>query len=230
MLAFSPVLSGKLRICALVLALILPALPSTAAEEAKEQAKTAKPTAGQILFDQAPKYLQEQIKNVVLNCSEGTLTPDKVHIYEYAAPGQLTHYAYEYTAWKQHPVSQYCQNSPPLCNRTGCLLTAYTQVKPGVFKQSLRTYVIKVTPKEIGDRQPDGSIVPIAGFEMTQGKQACRLLGGAETCTLNFTWKDNKFTYFGLGAKDNDPAIEPTHEKAEPADKAAPAEKSEQDE
>ncbi len=210
--------TAAIRVCCLAFAfLALSTMPCTAQQSASVSSQ-AKPEARRIDWDDAPVYIREQIRNVVMNCTEGTLTPNHANIYEYAAPNQLSHYAYDFTAWVQQPVNGNCQNSPPLCGEKGCLLTAYTQIKPNLFKQSLRTYVLSVAPKEIGERTPEGNVVAIAGFEMSQSKFNCRVLnGGTAPCALNFTWKNNKFTYFGFGAKDDQPAIEPPHEKEEPA-------------
>jgi len=216
--------SVKLRACFLALALsMLHGLPCVANEDVpapKSDAKIeAKVEARQIAWNDAPAYIQEQIKNVVLNCTEGTLTPDKARIFEYTAPKQLSHYVYDYTAWANHPLPINCQNSPMLCGEAGCLMSVYTQIKSNVFKQSLRTYILSVSAKEIAQHQPAGSANTTAAFEMVQNKFSCRLVnGGSSNCTLYFTWKDNKFTYFGFGAKDDQPALEPPREKlqAEP--------------
>ncbi len=215
MFTFSCLPSVIQRACllAFVIGLCIPHNPLMAAEGEKP----AKAEAAHITWDHAPKYIQEQIRNVVLNCTEGTLTPDKARIFEYKLPGQLTHYVYDYTAWEKHPLMSNCQNSPILCNESGCLMTVYTQIKPNVFKQSLRTYVLKLAAKNIPERAPDGSSIMTPGFEMTQHKYSCRLVNGGDApCTLNFTWKNNKFTYFGFGAKDDQPPIEPPHEKQDP--------------
>ena len=214
--------SVNLRACLLILTLSLVHVPCMAIEAAPVTKIEAKAEVNQIAFNDAPKYIQEQIRNVVLNCTEGTLTPDKARIFEYAVADKLTHYVYDYTAWAQHPLPPNCQNSPILCSQSGCLMSVYTQVKPNVFKQSLRTYVLGVGAKEVPQRQADGSVVVTPGFEMVQNKFSCRLInGGTENCTLNFTWKDNKFTYFGFGAKDDQPAIEPPHEREAPAEEPA---------
>ncbi|MBY0429257.1 MAG: hypothetical protein K2Q32_08570 [Alphaproteobacteria bacterium] len=186
---------------------------------ANAEEQNLKVLSHQIPWSDAPHYIQEQIKNVVLNCTEGTLTPDKTHIYEFSAPNQLSHYVYDFTSWDKHPLIPNCQNSTPLCGETGCLMFAYTQVKPDLFKQSLRTYVLRITAKDISDYDAQGNIVAIPGFEMLQHQYACRLFNnGLKSCALNFTWKNNKFAYFGLGSKDSEPALEPPHEKAPPSE------------
>ena len=206
----------KKSIHACLFAAVLIALHALPCFAATDDAST-KPQAHQISWNDTPAYLQEQIKNTVLNCTEGTLTPDKARIFEYATPEQPKHYVYDYSAWKNHPLIPNCQNSLPLCGEAGCLMFAYTQIKPDVFKQSLRTYILHLAAKKISENDAQGNIVEISGFEMEQSKHACRLLdNGNEPCILSFTWKDNKFTYFGLGSKDNEPPIEPPHQKALP--------------
>lgn len=172
------------------------------------------PQGHQIAWKDAPAYLQEQIKNVVLKCTTGTLTPDKARIFEYTAPDHLSHYVYDYTAWEKHPLIPNCQNSLPICGENGCLMFAYTQIQPDVFKQSLRTYILRLTTKNIMENDAQGHAVEIPGFEMEQSKHSCRLLNSEEQgCTLSFTWKNDKFTYFGLGSDEAVPHVEPHHEK-----------------
>jgi hypothetical protein len=168
--------------------------------------------ASQIPWIHAPKYIQEQIRNVVMNCTQGTLTPDRAPIYEYAVPNQPSHYVYHFLPWLKQPLADVCSQGPSLCNQNGCLMIAYTQIKPDLFKQSLRTYVLGFTTKDMlakDSLMPDPSAPEslIRGFEYTQSKYQCRLLNGAKsTCKMSFTWKDNKFTYFGGGRMES-PAI-----------------------
>lgn len=211
-------LASSMRYC-ICLMLLAAVLSTPHVARAAEGERLTKAAVAHITWNQAPKFIQEQIRNVVLNCTEGTLTPDKARIFEFTTPDQLPNYVYDYSAWEQQPLMPNCQNSPIMCNESGCLVTAYTQIKPDVFKQSLRTYVLKLAPKQITEHAADGSVITSPGFEMVQSKFSCRLVnGGTSPCAMNFTWKQHKFTYFGFGAKDDQGALEPQHEKVEKSD------------
>ena len=96
------------------------------------------------------------------------------------------------------------------------MLYAYSQIATGVFKQSLRTYVRSVKVTEVTETDIAGKEQIHPGFEYTQGKYQCRLVnGGSDTCAMDFTWKDGKFTYFGFGKSDDAAA---TTEQALPPD------------
>jgi hypothetical protein len=161
-------------------------------------------------YDDAPEYIQTRIKNIVLNCTEGTLTPNKAGVYEYKSGDGLSNYIIDFTAWAKHPI-QSCTHSPNLCNDTGCTLYAYTQIEKNIFKQSLRAYVQRIGVASVQEKDLNGEIQNLSVIEYVQSKEKCRLInGGNAPCTMNFTWKDGKFTYYGIGRKEVD-AIEPEH-------------------
>lgn len=159
-------------------------------------AKESDPDIQLIAWDDAPDYIQTQIRNVVLNCTQGTLTPNKTKIYEYGVKGENAHhYILYFSAWKNQPLTPACTYGEHVCSHAGCLMMVYTHVQDNIWKSSLRTPVLGL---EITHAQNDGKTIPLV--EMTQDKFQCRIAnGGSDTCKASFTWLDGVFRYYGYG-------------------------------
>lgn len=200
-----------LLLLATVFSYVLPA-PSFAQEDARDRMT-------RISYDQAPDYIREQVKNIVMNCTEGTLTINKANVYEYTSPETpgLAHYVLDFTPWRGQPVTNTCVYAGRLCVNDSCMVIAYSAVDDHNWVQSQRLYVKAVAIKEVQD---NGIALPIV--EITRERQYCRNAnGGQGECASSYTWYGGKFRYFGYGRKEE--VKDPTAEKYAPRTEGAAA-------
>jgi hypothetical protein len=154
-----------------------------------------------IAWNKAPLYIQEQVRGVVMNCTEGTLTPNKINIYSYTSPAYPTHahFLIDFSPLKGHPLTQSCVYGHKPCSDRGCSIVAYTQKGDTVWDASLRLPVRKM---DIIDIEEGGKKFP--AIEIIQDKAQClNTEQASDDCTTRFTWHGDKFSYIGLSTKED---------------------------
>ncbi len=165
-----------------------------------------------IPWNSAPDYIQTQVRNIVMSCTEGSLTFDRAKILRYDMPEhpKTHHYVIDFSAWRGQPLRASCSYGQ-LCDKDGCLLAAYTQVGKDVWDLATRQNVVSWRVTE--EPETDESLAyPV--LEMQLRGDACRVTG-ADPCQSGFTWHGNRFSYLGFGAvvpPGEDPFLEGTEE------------------
>lgn len=185
-----------LRAALLCAAILVPTLPA-ALRAAENDADTLR----QIDWSAAPAYIQGQIKNLVLHCTNGALTPNKARVFEYSSPAfpEKRHYLIDYLAWMHVPPVDACNYGPKPCESDSCLLFAYTMQEDGSFSLATRLSIRKLDFTESVD-----SSGPFPLAEITQDPMSCRAAnGGKNTCRVRLTWHGGKFRFFGFGDEEN---------------------------
>jgi len=182
-----------MSLAAATLALMLATLPVKADET------PAADSIEKIGWGQAPAYIQQQARNVVMHCSAGEYTPNQVKILRYtspAAPG-AAQYLLDFSAMRgltqQLPG---CNYNSPVCGPMGCFLMAYTQTNDGSWDQSWFGLALAWQMAEV-----KLAGLSFAGIEVTQAPPNCGLVnGGHATCPVQLTWIGGKFKYIGYAS------------------------------
>lgn len=145
----------------------------------------------------APGYIQEQARNVVMHCSEGEYTPNQVRFLRHrsASAPDAVQFVLDFSAMRglTHQLPG-CNYNSPVCGPAGCFLMAYTQMADGGWDQtwfgsalSWKTTAITVAGMEL------------PAIEVTQAAPSCTLVnGGHGSCPAQFTWIGGKFKFFGM--------------------------------
>jgi len=196
----------------LAFVLILLSAPFTPALASDAVAENAGDQLDPIKWDQAPSYIQQQARNVVMHCSSGEYTPDQVRFLRFSAPSAgLTHYVLDFSA--MHGLTQQlpgCNYNSPVCGPMGCFLMAYSQLADGSWDQS---WFASALSWKLSTVTLNGKTFP--GIEVTEAAPACTVVnGGHEGCEIAFTWIGAKFKFIGFtSVMDNAPAQQPLPEK-----------------